>query len=302
MHFLPKQEKAQSQGRRERCAAPGRASTRPCGRATQTAQGKGTLESPPKVGPRCPPDPYEGSRQTRAFCCLKPAGGEISSEHGLSESLPRVQAARTEPGCLSPGGCPQQRGKGSFYRHFCSLLSHLHCCFLLAFIYYLPQYHEEPSASPVSAPSPGFWSKAGHFSWLGDGRKRAPCTLTVSQHAPREAQDALSYYTGDSPPTPDPTACLHLKPPLCHFIFKTSCRLEDLFSSRLIPQTIRRELLNSGSSRPLGDYVELCLAAPFFGCGRFKISSMGACKTSYSYVVKSDRGPVKRNELNFIPS
>lgn len=152
LYFCTKQEKAQSQGRRGRCAAPGGASMHPCGRATQTAQGKGTLESPPKVRP-CPPAPCEGSRQTRAFCCLKPAGGEISSEHELSESLPRGQAARTEPGCLSPGGCPQQRGKGSFYGHSCSLLSRLHCCFLLAFIYYLPQHHEALSALPVSPQS-----------------------------------------------------------------------------------------------------------------------------------------------------
>lgn len=154
----------------------------------------------------------------------------------------------------------------------------------------------------LSAPSPGSWSEAGHFSWLGNGRKRAPCTLPVSQHTPGEARDALSYYTGDPPLTPDPTACPHFKLPLCHFIFQTSCRLEELFSSRLIPQTVRRELLSSGSSRPLWDYVELCLAAPLFGCGRFKTSNTDGCKTSCSYVFKSDRGPVKRNELNLIPS
>lgn len=105
--------------------------------------------------------------------------------------------------------------------------------------------------------------------------------VTVSQQAQtRGSARPLLLHQRLSPPMPDFTAYLVLKSPfcLCHFISTNNSRLEDLFSKWLILKTIKREMLDSGSSQPLWHYLEICLAAPFFGCGRFETSDMDDCK------------------------
>lgn len=215
---------------------------------------------------------------------------------------PRAQGARLETGCLSPHGQPQERGKGQLLWAFL-LLSHPHCCHLLTFICYPSHYHEGPSCiSYVRQDSP-------HSRLLERGRVFLKTGLTVAQNkrltpvtVSQQAQTRcpLLLRWRLSPPTPDSIACQCLKSPfcLCHFISKTSFRLEESFSNLLIPQTMGRELLNSGSSWPLQDFLAMWLAALFFGCGRLKRSNIASCKTFYICVFKSIWGPVKRNELN----
>lgn len=227
------------------------------------------MESLLKVRSHCTSDPHEGSRQTRAFVVCSLLGVRSVPNMGCLSRCPKVQGAKTESG-LSEN--PQERRKSSFHGQSSSLLSHPHFC-LLTFIYYIPHRHTAPSSSPVPNKSTGSWSEDRHFPWQGDGI-RVPCTSHCESARPLLLHQRLS------PPMPDFTAYLVLKSPfcLCHFISTNNSRLEDLFSKWLILQTIKREMLDSGSSQPLWHYLEICLAAPFFGCGRFETSDMDDCK------------------------
>ena len=158
---------------------------------------------------------------------------------------------------------PRERGKGSFCGHSCSFPTRTAVSF--SPLCYLSHYHETPSCiSCVSQDSPQsrlleqgqVFVKAG----LRVAQNECLAPVTMSQQAQtRGLRCPLLLRWRLSPPTPDSTACQHLKSPfcLCHFISKTSFRPEESFSNRLIPQTMGRELLNSGSSQPLRDFLEM---------------------------------------------
>lgn len=112
---------------------------------------------------------------------------------------PRAQDTRLEPGCLSPHGCPQERGKGSFYGHSCSFPTHNAVSFSLLFVN-SPMTMKHLAAFPVSAKNPPPVQASGvtkgiSHGWADCGTKQVPCTSHYESASPDEGLEMPSPIT-----------------------------------------------------------------------------------------------------------
>ena len=156
-------------------------------------------------------------RQQANTCFL--LGVRSANNTDCLSHCPRAQGARLEPGCLSPHGCPQERGKGSFCGCSCSFPTHTAVSFSLLFVNF-PTTTKHLTVSPLSVKNPPPVQPSGarkgfSHGWADCGTKQGPCTSHCESASPAERLEMLSAITLETFTSNTALCCLPtLKTPL----------------------------------------------------------------------------------------